>query len=195
MIHCIIFSSNMKNVSCKDILFLNWGLCREGDILKLAICCNIIHSIKWASCCSRHELHYKHNLRRLTQYITELKLDHKFTSLLSKPSDSCLSSRVPWISNACVMSFLISQYLHSYNNFGYCCFFLQLMDSILSTHPLGTSLLKKGELQVESRNLLTEIVANYMLVNMERLLILCFLPIDINFFICWFSIARCFSLS
>ena len=49
------------------------------------------------------------------------------------------------------------------------------MNNILSSHAVGACLLDKTELLADSRNLLTEIVANYMLVNIERLVILCIL--------------------
>lgn len=42
------------------------------------------------------------------------------------------------------------------------------MKNILASHALGVCLGDKTELLAESRNLLTEIVANYMLVNIER---------------------------
>ncbi len=65
---------------------------------------------------------------------------------------------------------------------------LQLMNTVLKSHALGPSLLNKELLQAESRNLLTEIVVNYMLVHMERLVILCVLAVDLTVFICYLSI-------
>ena len=73
--------------------------------------------------------------------------------------------------------YLVLHCSRCYNNFGNCSqiFFFQLMKTVLTSHALGPCLVDKTELQAESRNLLTEIVANFMLVNIERLVIPCFL--------------------
>lgn len=81
----------------------------------------------------------------------------------------CLICHCSWV----LHSHLLLHCSDCCNNLANCSLlFYQLMNSILNSHALGPCLLDKTEIRAESRNLLTEIVANYMLLNIERLVIL-----------------------